>query len=176
MFRLDNYIAKTEASASCRSCPSRSRKVLLLLSGAILENYNQAHRATTLTINYSSNPLYTHPKRDPSSLNRTHNLIALAKMSFLSSLARRTGPSSTIKIATRAFSQTTPAQLARLTMVGRLGADPELKQSKGGNDYIQYVVGSGYGPKEARQTSWFRVASFAPEGAARDFTMSLTKG
>jgi hypothetical protein len=97
-------------------------------------------------------------------------------MSFLSSLARRTGPSSTIKIATRAFSQTTPAQLARLTMVGRLGADPELKQSKGGNDYIQYVVGSGYGPKEARQTSWFRVASFAPEGAARDFTMSLTKG
>lgn len=61
-------------------------------------------------------------------------------------------------------------------MVGRLGADPELKQSKGGNDYIQYVVGSGYGPKDARQTSWFRVASFAPEGPARDFTMSLTKG
>ena len=96
-------------------------------------------------------------------------------MSFLLSL-RRTGLASTMMTATRTFSHTTPAQLARMTMVGRLGADPELKQSKGGSDYIQYVVGSGYGPKDARQTSWFRVASFAPEGAARDFTMSLTKG
>lgn len=97
-------------------------------------------------------------------------------MSFLLSPLRRTSPASTITMANRAFSQTTPAQLARMTMVGRLGADPELKHSKSGSDYIQYVVGSGYGPKEARQTSWFRVASFAPEGASRDFTMSLTKG
>ena len=87
---------------------------------------------------------------------------------------RRTAPS-TLTYA-RAFSQTTSAQLARMTLVGRLGADPELKQSKAGGDYIQYVVGSGYGPRDARQTSWFRVASFAPEGPARDLTMGLTKG
>lgn len=87
---------------------------------------------------------------------------------------RRTAPS-TLTFA-RTFSQTTPSQLARLTLVGRLAADPELKQDKRGSDYINYTVGTSYGPKDARQTSWFRVASFAAEGPGRDLTMGLTKG
>lgn len=95
-------------------------------------------------------------------------------MSFLVSPVRRTASST--RTFARAFSQTTPTQLARMTLVGRLAADPELKQAKTGGDYINYTVGTSYGPKEARQTSWFRVASFAPEGPGRDLTMGLTKG
>jgi len=94
-------------------------------------------------------------------------------MSFLLSPFRHPTPSS---LCARAFSTTRPAQLARMTLVGRLGTDPELVESSKGNSVIKYVVGSGYGPKENRQTSWFRVASFAPEGAARDYVMGLQKG
>lgn len=143
---------------------------------ARLENRIPSHRATRRRSDGLPHHLRSSSEAISPRLTENQSLTAPDKMSFLSALARRSSPASTMKIASRPFSQTTPAQLARLTMVGRLGADPELKQSKGGNDYIQYVVGSGYGPKEARQTSWFRVASFAPEGAARDFTMSLTKG
>lgn len=42
---------------------------------------------------------------------------------------------------------------------------------------IKYVVGSSYGPKDNKQTSWFRVASFAPHGSpSRDYLMGLQKG
>ena len=79
------------------------------------------------------------------------------------------------KFSARAFSTTRPAHLARLTLVGRLGADPELQETSKGH-IVKYVVGTSYGPKEDRQTSWFRVASFAPEGPARDYVMGLSKG
>ncbi|OAP61081.1 hypothetical protein AYL99_03282 [Fonsecaea erecta] len=76
----------------------------------------------------------------------------------------------------RTFSTTRPSQLARMTLVGRLGADPELAET-GKGQVIKYVVGSSYGPKDNRQTSWFRVASFAPEGSPqRDLVMGLSKG
>jgi single-stranded DNA-binding protein len=63
-----------------------------------------------------------------------------------------------------------------MTLVGRLGADPELAET-GKGQLIKYVVGTSHGPKDNRQTSWFRVASFAPEGSAqRDYVMGLSKG
>ena len=62
-----------------------------------------------------------------------------------------------------------------MTLVGRLGADPELSETGKGH-IVKYVVGTSYGPKENRQTSWFRVASFAPEGPQRDLVMGLSKG
>ena len=94
-------------------------------------------------------------------------------MSFLVSPARR---ATTTTFSSRAFSTSRPSQLARLTLVGRLGTDPELVESSKGNTVIKYVVGTSYGPKDNRQTSWFRVASFAPEGPARDYVMGLSKG
>ena len=96
------------------------------------------------------------------------------RMSFL---LRRPSPLSTsLRSATRTFSSTTPSQLARLTLVGRLGTDPEVSDTKAGS-VIKYAVGTSYGPKDNRQTSWFRVASFAPEGSAqRDYLMGLQKG
>lgn len=64
-----------------------------------------------------------------------------------------------------------------MTIVGRLGTDPEISESSNGNQVIKYVVGSSYGPKENRQTSWFRVASFAPQDSGlRTLVMGLTKG
>jgi hypothetical protein len=94
-------------------------------------------------------------------------------MSFLLTPARRMG-SGVSTLSSRAFSTTRPSQLARMTLVGRLGADPEIAET-GKGDIIKYVVGTSHGPKENRQTSWFRVASFA-EGPARDYVMGLTKG
>ena len=77
----------------------------------------------------------------------------------------------------RSFSTTTPSQLARMTLVGRLGTDPELQTTANGTNIVKYVVGTSYGPKDNRQTSWFRVAAFPPEGSAqRDFVMGLGKG
>ncbi|KAK5953730.1 ssDNA-binding protein, mitochondrial [Knufia fluminis] len=93
-------------------------------------------------------------------------------MSFLLSPMRRVAPKSV-----RAFSTTHPSRLARMTIVGRLGTDPEISESANGNQVIKYVVGSSYGPRDNRQTSWFRVASFAaPESPARGYLMGLTKG
>jgi Single-strand binding protein family len=77
----------------------------------------------------------------------------------------------------RAFSTSRPSQLARLTLVGRLGADPEITTTKNGSEVIKYVVGTSYGPRERRQTSWFRVACFAAQGTpARDKLIALSKG
>jgi Single-strand binding protein family len=77
----------------------------------------------------------------------------------------------------RAFTTTRPSQLARLTLVGRLGTDPELTTTRTGGEIIKYVVGTSYGPKESRQTSWFRVASFAEKGSpAREKLMGMSKG
>jgi hypothetical protein len=78
-------------------------------------------------------------------------------------------------LSSRAFSTSRPSQLARLTLVGRLGVDPELVETSKGNQIIRYVIGTSSGPKDNRQTSWFRVASFA-EGASRDYIMGLSKG
>ncbi|KIW20393.1 hypothetical protein PV08_00968 [Exophiala spinifera] len=95
-------------------------------------------------------------------------------MSFLLSPARRAGSAAPI-LAQRAFSTTRPSQLARMTLVGRIGTDPELVDT-GKAQVIRYVVGTSSGPKDNRQTSWFRVSSFAPEGPGRDYIMGLSKG
>jgi len=64
-----------------------------------------------------------------------------------------------------------------MTLVGRLGTDPEVQQSANGGSFVKYSVGTSYGPKDNRQTSWFRVAAFPPEGSAqREYVMGLAKG
>ena len=94
-------------------------------------------------------------------------------MSFLLSPMRRSA--STTSSLYRAFSSTRASQLARMTLVGRIGTDPELAETSTGS-VVKYVVGTSYGPKENRKTSWFRIASFAPEGPSRDYVMGLNKG
>jgi Single-strand binding protein family len=96
-------------------------------------------------------------------------------LSPLRSAAR--APLSSSSAFTRTFASTRPSQLARLTLVGRLGTDPEVTTTSSGGEVIKYVVGTSYGPKDNRQTSWFRVASFADkQSQAREKVMALSKG
>jgi hypothetical protein len=76
----------------------------------------------------------------------------------------------------RAFSTTPAARVAKITIVGRLAAEPELTSTSTGQDMVRYSVATSYGPKENRQTSWWRVASFAEEGKGRERLLGLGKG
>ncbi|OHF00128.1 single-strand binding protein family [Colletotrichum orchidophilum] len=80
------------------------------------------------------------------------------------------------RIAARAFSTTPSNNFARITIVGNLADTPELVPTSTGREIIRYAVASNSGSKENRQTSWFRVTSFEPEGPRRDFLQSLPKG
>ncbi|EFX00208.1 ssDNA-binding protein [Grosmannia clavigera kw1407] len=76
----------------------------------------------------------------------------------------------------RSFSTTPARRVARITIVGHLGDTPELQTTNSGSEMLRYVVASSSGPRDNRQTSWFRVASFLPEGPQRDLLRSLPKG
>ncbi|KAK8048406.1 primosome PriB/single-strand DNA-binding protein [Apiospora phragmitis] len=68
------------------------------------------------------------------------------------------------------------AARAKITIIGNLAATPEVRPTSTGREVIEYAVASNSGPKDKRVTSWFRVASFEPEGPRRDFLTSLPKG
>ncbi|KND94862.1 Single-stranded DNA-binding protein RIM1, mitochondrial [Tolypocladium ophioglossoides CBS 100239] len=90
--------------------------------------------------------------------------------SFLARRATAAGAS-----ATRSFSTSAPRSLARISIIGNLADTPELQPTSSGREILKYAVASNSGPKDNRQTSWFRVTSFA-EGPRRDFLLSLPKG
>ncbi|KAJ5737610.1 uncharacterized protein N7483_002735 [Penicillium malachiteum] len=100
----------------------------------------------------------------------SHSFIK-SKMSLFASLR----PTTRLATAARSFSTTSARPAARITITGRLAADPELVATSTGQDVIKYAVGTSSGPRDNKQTSWFRVASFA-EGGQRDYLMSLQKG
>jgi len=76
---------------------------------------------------------------------------------------------------TRAFSASPASQLARMTVVGRLGVAPEEVTISGDRTLVRYVIGSSFGKGEDKKTSWFRVASFV-QGPQKDFLMGVPKG
>lgn len=75
----------------------------------------------------------------------------------------------------RAFSSTPRAQLARMSLVGRLGVSPEEVTVSNDKTLVRYVIGTSHGKAEDRKTSWFRVASFVT-GAQKDYLMGIPKG
>ncbi|KAF1964440.1 ssDNA binding protein-like protein [Bimuria novae-zelandiae CBS 107.79] len=79
-------------------------------------------------------------------------------------------------IATRAFSTTPRAAIARMSIVGRLGVAPEEVTISNDRTLVRYVIGTSHGKGEAEKTSWFRVANFPTSEKQRDFLMSLPKG
>jgi single-stranded DNA-binding protein len=78
--------------------------------------------------------------------------------------------------ATRSFSTTPRASFARMQIIGRLGAEPELIDTSTGRQMVRYSLATQYGPADNRQTSWFRISAFMDEGARRNHLMSLQKG
>ncbi len=77
--------------------------------------------------------------------------------------------------AARAFSTSSPRAIARISIIGNLADTPELVPTNSGREIIKYAVASNSGPRDNRQTSWFRVTSFA-EGPRKDFLLTLPKG
>ncbi|MCJ1257936.1 ssDNA-binding protein, mitochondrial [Lignoscripta atroalba] len=76
----------------------------------------------------------------------------------------------------RPFSTTRASLIAKITIVGRLAAQPELTPTSTGQEVVKYSLGTSYGPPDARQTSWWKVASFVEEGSRRDRLLGLQKG
>ncbi|TDZ24384.1 Single-stranded DNA-binding protein RIM1 [Colletotrichum sidae] len=76
----------------------------------------------------------------------------------------------------RAFSTSPSHNVARITIVGNLADTPELHTTSTGRELVRYAVASNSGSKDNRQTSWFRVTSFEPEGPRRDYLQNLSKG
>ncbi|KAF1983450.1 hypothetical protein K402DRAFT_423787 [Aulographum hederae CBS 113979] len=77
--------------------------------------------------------------------------------------------------AARSFSTTPRASFAKLCVIGRLAAEPELVATSTGQELVRYAVGVSTGTKSKEHTSWFRVASF-DEGPRREYLMNLPKG
>lgn len=78
--------------------------------------------------------------------------------------------------ATRTFSQTASNSVARITLLGHLGAPPDLVPSDKGGDMVRYSIATNYGPNRTK-TSWFRVAFFPKPGdKLKDTILSLPKG
>ncbi|KAL8805490.1 MAG: hypothetical protein Q9182_001945 [Xanthomendoza sp. 2 TL-2023] len=76
----------------------------------------------------------------------------------------------------RTFTSTRARPFSKITLVGRLAADPEMQPTSTGQDIIKYAVGTNSGPKDNRQTTWWKVVAFTPEGQLRDKIMGLGKG
>ncbi|KAK3692770.1 ssDNA-binding protein [Podospora appendiculata] len=76
----------------------------------------------------------------------------------------------------RAFSSSPARSVARMQIIGHLADTPELKATSTGHEILRYSVASNRGPAANRQTDWFNIVSFEPEGARRDYIQSLPKG
>lgn len=68
--------------------------------------------------------------------------------------------------------------LAKISLIGRLAAPPELIATSTGRDVVKYAVGTSHGPRDDPKTSWFRVNYYAPEGQTKikDLLLTLGKG
>ncbi|KAI5854628.1 putative ssDNA binding protein [Tricharina praecox] len=77
--------------------------------------------------------------------------------------------------AVRSFSTSSArGTMAKISIIGRLAADPELATSNDGKEYMKYTVGSSYKSGGEDKVSWFRVAAF--EAYSKNYLLALRKG
>ncbi|KAK0544727.1 ssDNA-binding protein, mitochondrial [Tilletia horrida] len=102
-------------------------------------------------------------------------------MSFVRSLARTA--SQAARQQTAAFSTSTAARdVARIQLVGRLVADPEVKATRSGKDYVSYTVATTDpvgppaedGSRPEPTTSYHRIFAFGENSVQR--LTKITKG
>ncbi|CZR54528.1 related to single-stranded DNA-binding protein [Phialocephala subalpina] len=93
----------------------------------------------------------------------------------MSFLARRTA-SALPKARLFSTSAANRSSFAKMTIVGRLTAQPELQATSTGREILKYGVATDSGRGDNKKTSFFNVTSFTPEGTQRDFIQSLDKG
>ncbi|KAH8148135.1 uncharacterized protein LAJ45_07899 [Morchella importuna] len=90
-------------------------------------------------------------------------LSLLRTNTFAAAAARRTFSTSQAR-----------ADVARITLVGRLATEPEIAQLSDGREVMRYVIGVSKGTKGV---SWFRVANFDLEGrGGKEYLASMPKG
>ncbi|KAK9238946.1 hypothetical protein V1525DRAFT_399932 [Lipomyces kononenkoae] len=78
---------------------------------------------------------------------------------MIRSMLSRSSALRSIAGSTRLFSSTTVTKdLARVTLIGRLGADPEKATSANGRDYARYSVAVRQG--RDTEPSWYHVVCF----------------
>ncbi|KAL8823743.1 MAG: hypothetical protein Q9170_008322, partial [Blastenia crenularia] len=75
----------------------------------------------------------------------------------------------------RPFSSTPSRAQAKMSIVGRLAAEPEVIPTASGTDLVKYAIGTQHGPRDNRQTTWWKVAAFPSENQKEALT-SLGKG
>jgi single-stranded DNA-binding protein len=87
-------------------------------------------------------------------------------------------PSTLLRHGARAFTTSVPrSSMAKISIIGHLAATPEVQATSTGHELIKYAVATNSGPKENQTTSWWNVASFAPEGTGtRELLTRLPKG
>ncbi|KAI9372531.1 hypothetical protein BJX61DRAFT_506961 [Aspergillus egyptiacus] len=88
----------------------------------------------------------------------------------------RTAAAPRAALSARAFSASSSREAARITLTGRLGTEPEIRNTSTGSTLVRYIVATDHGPKDNRQVSWWRVSSFLPEGPQRDYVLNLPRG
>lgn len=93
----------------------------------------------------------------------------------MNALRRTTATFSPARAGARFFSATPRAPLAKMQIIGRLGAEPELYTAPSGTEMVRYVLGTSTGRRDAQETSWFNVTAF-DEGPRRDYLLALPKG
>ncbi|KAI5819960.1 hypothetical protein BZA77DRAFT_302689 [Pyronema omphalodes] len=75
----------------------------------------------------------------------------------------------------RAFSSTPRANVAKLTLLGRLGADPVTERIRDDTLMVKYVVGDRVKEGSEFKTSWYRVTNFVSEGTYGAIQMQRLK-
>ena len=66
--------------------------------------------------------------------------------------------------------------LARMTIVGRLADTPERVATASSQSVIRYALATNSGPRDNRQTNWWKVACFSPSEKFEEVLMGLGKG
>lgn len=79
-------------------------------------------------------------------------------------------------LAARSFTTSAPRSVSRMMITGRLANNPEASNTASGQEIVKYTIASPYGPRDRRQTSFFRISSFPSGGPQRDHLLSLPKG
>lgn len=121
------------------------------------------------------------PKKRPPSrkaLQRTPTTSATQDLNTDKMQSLRTLRSLPRFTSARAFSTTSPRNLAKMQLIGRLADAPEMTPTASGREITRFALGVSTGPKDEngnRGVSWFNVASFI-EGPQRDFLLGLQKG
>ena len=94
-------------------------------------------------------------------------------MSFLTSLRP-----STTRTAFSLLHRTSQQSrgLARISIIGRLADTPEKAATASSQNVVRYALATNFGPRENRQTSWWKVACFPQNEKLEELLMSLGKG